>query len=170
MTLPPDAFSRPTRRAPCLRTAMSSGSRFAFRPFRQSAQEGGAPSAPHPQPSASRPAPKLSFFRQPGPPRPKTSAEHVEVKEEPLSIEDDGDVFQWSSSGGQSMMPPPSTVGQRSRFHVPGGRASYSPAPPTTTDNVHASFGHQRSAAPRMHLMLCFYAHILMSESRHRSG
>ncbi|KZV76072.1 hypothetical protein PENSPDRAFT_748006 [Peniophora sp. CONT] len=130
---------------------MSSGSRFAFRPFRQSAQEGGAPQATYAQPAASRPPPKLSFFRQPGQSRPKTSAERVvEVKEEPASVEDDSDVFQWSSSGDQSMMPPPPASGQRSRFHIPAAHTAYSPAPSASTDNRRSSFGHQTHSAPRI--------------------
>ena len=139
-----------SQRVLCPRTAMSSGSRFAFRPFRQSERDSGAQSASHASSTTARPPPKLSFFRQSGAPRPKTSAEHVvEVKEEPMSVEDDGDVFQYSSTSSQEMMPPPPSTMQRSRFHVSNAHAAYSPAPAASTENMRAAFISQNHGTHR---------------------
>ncbi|VDC07320.1 unnamed protein product [Peniophora sp. CBMAI 1063] len=151
---------------------MSSGSRFAFRPFRQPEREGGAQPASHAQPSAPRQAPKLSFFRQSGAPRPKTSAEHVvEVKEEPMSNEEDGDVIHWTSSSDQTMMPPPPvTGGQRSRFNVLGSHTTFSPAPSANTNSMRTAFGQHSNREPRIALER--ETHTLATEDieRNRSG
>ena len=160
-----------SRRVLCPRTAMSSGSRFAFRPFRQSERDSGAQAAPNALSAAARQPPKLSFFRQSGAPRPKTSAEHVvEVKEEPMSVEDDGDVLQYSSTSSQEMMPPPPpSTTQRSRFHVSNAHAAYSPASAASTESMRSAFVSQNHGTHRKRLNQTFDAHILIDSSRFRS-